>query len=307
MKQFDCITVGDLFIDIVMSGFASLPRHGEEAFATGLQREVGGGAAITACGLAKLGARVGLLGMLGGSDGQWVAERLKNRNVNIGGIRYHLSEPTGLTVAASSTEDRAFLSYNGANQFLKELLHDPSMHGWLATARHVHFAMPISPGLLRSLTDFLHQAGARVSVDVGWHPDWLEDEQSIDALKQVDLFFPNEREAGHMTGQSDPEAMLQAMGTMGLSNVALKLGSDGAMLLWDDEIFACPPQRIRPIDTTGAGDCFNAGFLYGTLLEKSPEQCLQLGNLCGGLSTLGLGGLASFPERDKVLSILSDS
>jgi sugar/nucleoside kinase (ribokinase family) len=91
---------------------------------------------------------------------------------------------------------------------------------------------------------------------------------------------------------------------MGLSNIALKLGSQGAMLLWDDEIFACPPQRVQPIDTTGAGDCFNAGFLYGMLQEKSPEQCLQIGNLCGALSTLGTGGLASFPERDKVLSVL---
>ena len=109
-KEFDCITVGDLFIDLVMSGFPALPRLGEEAFAEQLQREAGGGAAITACGLARLGERVGALGMVGESDGDWLRERLKSRGVRVDLLRVHLTEPTGLTVAVSTAEDRAFFT-----------------------------------------------------------------------------------------------------------------------------------------------------------------------------------------------------
>jgi sugar/nucleoside kinase (ribokinase family) len=114
--QFDCITVGDVFVDLVMCGFAALPQLGEEAFARRLRREIGGGAAITACGLSRLGARVSLLAMVRQSDGQCLLERLKDCGVETADIRFHLSEPTGLTVAASTAEDRAFLTYPGANQ-----------------------------------------------------------------------------------------------------------------------------------------------------------------------------------------------
>ncbi|MGH9838386.1 MAG: carbohydrate kinase family protein [Blastocatellia bacterium] len=306
-KQFDCITVGDVFVDIVMSGFASLPQLGEEAFASDLRREVGGGAAITACGLVRLGARVGLLAMVGQSDGQWLLDRLKDRGVETAGIRFHLTEPTGLTVAASTAEDRAFLTYNGANHFLKELLDDPRVHEPLARARHVHFALPIAPALLRAIAGKLHDAGCRVSVDVGWQKDWLEDERSIEALANIDLFLPNEREAELITGRPEPEAMLQSLSAMGVSRVALKRGARGAMLLWDDEIIECPPHRVRPVDATGAGDCFGAGFIYGLLQGESPERCLQIANLCGALSTESLGGIASFPDRDKVLNRLQNS
>ncbi len=299
-KTFDVITVGDVFIDIVMSGFAAWPQPGEEAFARQLHREIGGGAAITACGLARLGARVSVLTMAGQSDGQWLIERLKDGGVETGLIRFHLTEPTGLTVAVSTPGDRAFFTYAGANQFLKELLSDPQIHSELARARHVHIAFPIDPGLLSELADKLRAAGCSVSVDVGWQKDWLEDERASGALGRVDLFFPNEREAELMTGQPEPEAMLQSLSAMGLQCVALKLGARGSMLLDEDEIVECPPHRVKPVDTTGAGDSFDAGFIYGWLQGESPAACLRIASVCGALSTEGIGGVAAFPTREQL-------
>ena len=300
-KEFDCITVGDLFIDLVMSGFPALPRLGEEAFAEQLQREAGGGAAITACGLARLGERVGALGMVGESDGDWLRERLKSRGVRVDLLRVHLTEPTGLTVAVSTAEDRAFFTCAGANRFLPEFLETEQAFGLLALARHVHFALPVPPALLREFAARLHMTGGMLSIDVGWQPHWLDDERSLAALQEVDLFFPNEREAARMTGQTDPEAMLQAFAAAGLPAVALKLGAQGAMLLQDEEILVCPPQPVRALDTTGAGDCFDAGFLHGWLQGASPEECLRLGNRCGALSTRALGGLAAFPHPEELV------
>jgi sugar/nucleoside kinase (ribokinase family) len=295
-KKWDVITVGDVFVDIVMSGFPVWPQQGEEAFATELHQEIGGGAAITACGLAKLGLRVSVVAMVGQSYGQWLIERLKAAGVETNWIRFHLTEPTGLTVAVSSTNDRAFFTYAGANQFLKELLTDQRLHDELTRARHVHFALPIDPDLLSELADLLHSASCTVSIDIGWQKTWLQNERSLRALSKVDLFLPNEREAELMTGQQEPAAMLQSLATMGLRRVALKLGARGSMLLDEDEIIECPPHSVIPVDPTGAGDCFDAGFIYGFLREESPERCLRMASICGALSIEARGGVSGFPS-----------
>src|ERR1700730_11720391 len=102
-RPLDVIVVGDLFADLIMSGFASFPsRAGEELFADRFCREIGGGAAITACGLAKLGANVGAVGVVGETDGPWLIDRLEARGVNTSAIERSSSEPTAVTVSISS-------------------------------------------------------------------------------------------------------------------------------------------------------------------------------------------------------------
>src|SRR5690348_16389102 len=118
----DVVVIGELFIDEILSGFQTLPKLGEESFARHLQREVGGGAAITACGLAKLGIKVAVLGPVGKEDGNWVIERLSSCGVDCSGIEMDSNEPTGLTVSVSTREDRAFFTYYGANHLLTRML-----------------------------------------------------------------------------------------------------------------------------------------------------------------------------------------
>src|SRR5437763_5626555 len=91
------VVIGELFIDEILSGFQTLPKLGEESFARHFQREVGGGAAITACGLARLGIPVGVLGAVGKSDGAWVVNRLSDCGVDCSGLVFDPMEPTGLT------------------------------------------------------------------------------------------------------------------------------------------------------------------------------------------------------------------
>jgi sugar/nucleoside kinase (ribokinase family) len=90
-----------------------------------------------------------------------------------------------------------------------------------------------------------------------------------------------------------------------LRGVALKLGPDGAALLWDGEIHRCGPYPVEPLDTTGAGDCFDAGFIYGWLRGQSPGACLQIANVCGALSTRDLGGITASPAKDQLEAALA--
>lgn len=293
---FNVITVGDVFIDIVMTGFPAWPQPGEEAFAKELFREVGGGAAITACGLAKLGGYVGTLAMVGQTDGDWFTKRLEDCGVSTALIHREANLATGTTVSVSTSQDRSFFTYSGANAGLTKLLKEKAIRRELSRANIVHFACPLAPELLSELTDLIHAANHKVSIDVGWHPEWLTSKASWEALKKVDVFFPNEREAELMTGESAPEAMLKKFADAGFRAVALKLGEAGSMALWDGKIIHCLPHTVSAIDTTGAGDCFNAGFISGWLDNQPPLWCLQIGNFCGALSTTGLGGISAFPD-----------
>lgn len=94
-----------------------------------------------------------------------------------------------------------------------------------------------------------------------------------------------------MTGLREPEAMLNWFASRDIRRVVLKLGTQGAAMVWDGEIHFSPGHAATAIDTTGAGDCFDAGFLHAWLNGEHPADCLRAGNICGALSTQALGGL----------------
>jgi sugar/nucleoside kinase (ribokinase family) len=84
--------------------------------------------------------------------------------------------------------------------------------------------------------------------------------------------------------------------------VVIKCGSQGSMTQRDSKIIRVPALNVKPVDTTGAGDCFNAGFVYGYLRDETVEQCLRYANITGGLSTTAPGALA-VPQVDRVIEI----
>lgn len=293
--RWEVLTVGDVFVDLVLSGFARWPAPGEEVQAQSMSREVGGGAAITACGLARLGVRTGIFAAIG-HDGNWLRQRIAEHGVDPRPLQVDEAETTALTVAVSTREDRSFFTYAGANRGLPVLLAGGSPgRRLLREAGHVHLAMPIDPVQLMELAAELRSQGTTISLDVGWVEDWLRDPASLAALASVDLFLPNEREGEAMTGEVDPTAMLARFAKAGAGTVVLKRGPQGAMARLAGEVVTALPPPVTPVDTTGAGDCFDAGFLTAWRRGLPLATCLEVGNLCGALSTTEPGGLAGFP------------
>ena len=300
----DVLVAGDLFLDLVMSGFQSWPKPGEESFAKKFHKEVGGGAAITACGLSKLGFRTGVLGVVGKEDGQWMLKELRGRGVDTSSIHLTDAEPTAFTVSVSSARDRAFLTYGGANRELPAALGKLVGTAEATHVRHIHLAHAMNPLQAKTLFQAIRDRGWSLSLDVGWHPEWFADPRAMTALKLVDIFFPNEREAAEITKERETRRILEVFGQMGLCRVALKLGAEGAALLWDGEITFQKSGPLEAVDTTGAGDCFDAGFLYAWLRGMPPSLCLRAGAACGELSVRAMGGIAGAPSREELEAIL---
>jgi ribokinase len=304
MSRWDLLAAGDIFVDLVMTGFPRWPQPGEEVFAESLAREVGGGCAITAAGAAALGLRAAVIACVGLDEAAWVTRRLIGRGVDASGLCLDEEATTALTVSVSSPEDRAFFSYQGANRGLPGLLADPTTAALLGETRHLHLACALAPAALGELARAARRSSVTVSLDVGWHEDWLRDPAALTALRELDLFFPNRREAGCLTGEEQPEAMLHWLGRAGLRRVALKLGGEGAMLLWEGALLRQAPHPVPSVDTTGAGDAFDAGFLAAWLSGAGPERCLRQAAVCGALSTRALGGLAGLARADEVAAAL---
>lgn len=300
----EVLVAGDLFLDLVMTGFESWPNPGEESFAKEFHKEVGGGAAITACCLSKLGVRTLVSGVVGKSDGQWMLDELSKRGVDASRIRMVEDEPTAFTVSVSTSNDRALFTYGGANGKFPAILDSIADLAQRTGARHVHLGHPVNPARAKSLFQAIHDAGCSVSLDVGWHPGWLSDPEVIGALRMVDVFFPNLREASEITKETKPRRALEVLGRMGLRCVALKMGGEGAALLCNEQVMFQEPGRVVAVDTTGAGDCFDAGFLYAWLREMSPRQCLKAGAACGEASVKVMGGVAGAPTRGELETLL---
>jgi ribokinase len=298
--KLDVLVAGEVYVDLILGGFDCWPQPGHEAYATEYHREIGGGTPITACGLAALGTRTGLFGIAGSDHHAWIAGRLADRGVDTSLLSADPVEPTGISVAVTGPRDRAFFTYAGVNRHFEAAARMMPLAG----VRHVHLAWAPRWEIVPELCDRIHRAGCTVSLDAGWHESWLSNPRALDLLRTVDILFPNENEASRLTCEAEPGRMLKRFAQAGLPCVALKLGAQGSSLLIEGMMCDAAPHPATPIDTTGAGDCFDAGFLHAWLRGESPQRCLAIGNFCGAVSTEAYGGIAGFPSRERLREYL---
>jgi sugar/nucleoside kinase (ribokinase family) len=295
MKKYDVAVVGEIFIDHVFTGFGRWPNPGEEVFAPQYMRDVGGGAAITACALAKLDRSVSLVGIIGNEDANWIVNRLNAFGVSNDGI-VQIDGSTGVTVSVSIGEERSFFSHAGVNWALQSMLGSDAVLKVLCQARHVHFALPLEHELALTLLPALKKSGCTTSLDVGFHPDWLRRPENLEICRTVDYFFPNEREAALLCGGEGMDYLTFAQ-ERGLVCPVLKRGRSGAAMIANGVKYESPSLSVSVIDTTGAGDVFDAGFIDAQLDALSPEICLRRACVCGALSTRASGALSAVPDR----------
>ncbi len=307
-RDLDVLVIGEINPDVVVRDDDPRPQFGQvERWVDRIELVIGSSSAIFACGAARLGLRTAMVGVVGDDAlGRFMLAALAERDVDARAVVVDPSVPTGASVHLSSSSDRAILTAAGTMPLLTAA-QVPARS--IAQARHVHVgsiflldaARPHLPGLLRSA----RAGGATTSVDCNWDPRGTWDGGLRAILAETDVFLPNAVEAFSITGIEDMAEAARALVALGPRVVAVKLGEDGALVATAaGELIRVPAMPVKPLDTTGAGDSFDAGFLAGWLGGRSMIDCLSLGAVCGALSTLGIGGTATQPTMDEALATL---
>ena len=297
----DVLVVGDANPDLVLRGDVR-PRFGQaEQLLSGADLVLGGSAAITAAGCARLGLGTSLLTAIGDDVfGDITRERLTERGVELILPRAATGLPTGLSVILTPDEDdRAILTLPGT---IPTLLPEDITDEHLAGTRHLHVSsLYLQPRLAAGLAGVFERAraqGVGTSLDTNWDP--TEKWESItDILAHTDVFLPNANELRAVTGEQEvgkAAAKLVAAGT----TVVMKNGAAGARAWWPGDETSAPGLAVEVVDTTGAGDSFNAGFLAGRLGGLSIGEAIRWAAVAGSLSTRAAGGTAAQPTREEL-------
>lgn len=303
MPDIDLLVVGDANPDLVMTGDV-VPAFGQAEQVVDTARIlIGGSGAITACGAARLGLRTAFVGAVGDDVfGRFMLDALSQRGVDTSACVVTDAAPTGITVILSRGEDRAILTSTGAMRRLRVDALDPAA---IERARHVHVS---SFFLLRELAEELPRlferargGGATTSIDPNWDPLGEWDGGLLELLGATDVFLLNSAEARAITGLDDVDVAAQALAGRG-AIVAVKFGQGGGLAIEDDDVVRSESIPVQVVDTTGAGDSFDAGFLAGRLAGWTLDRCLSLAVACGSLSTRAEGGTDAQPTLEQALA-----
>ena len=277
------LCAGEAFEDLIFVGLDRIPGPGEEVKTDTFEATVGGGAVITAVAAARLGMKVDLLSALGPA----AVKRLRKERVRITNL-IRPGEAHAITAALSTTEDRAFVTFNGINVKLEGRLAKAIPK---AEAAHIHLCFyPHDCGLWTRIVTRLRKRGITSSWDFGWNEPLTSDRGLTDLIDALDFVFVNELEARLYTGEATLEGALTHW-RQRKAIVIVKQGENGAMWLAPDRDIHIAAPRVNVVDTTGAGDSFNAGFLVAWMKGKSPVECLTAGNKVGAASTQRAGGI----------------
>lgn len=314
VTDFDLAVLGDCNADLLVCGDDVVPAFGQqERLVNEAKLTIGGSGGICASGAARLGLRVAMVGVLGDDVfGRFMRDALAERGVDVSAVQTDRQVPTGLTVHLVRGDDRAMLTHPGTIERLRPEIVDADL---LASSRHVHVSSYfLQSGLWDGLSGLLgraRQAGATVSVDPNWDPSGTWDRGFSGIFSFLDFLLPNGAEAtelarttaGFSSELASPEAAARVLTAAG-ATVAVKLGAEGALAAAPDgSLVRVPALRgVRPKDSVGAGDSFDAGFLAANLWGWDARQALALGAACGALSTRASGGADAQPGRDEAVA-----
>ncbi len=287
-QRYDVLLSGAYFCDLIFNGLPELPQLGRDIFSSAFEMKPGG-AFYTALTLQRLGVSGGWLCDVGDDFfSRFIIEEAEAEGIDTSFFIRHDRPARRVAAAFSYAHERGFISYSDDEM--------PDELPWAALAQYQPRCLLLSHlgywSELHMLTALPQRDRLLVYLDCQDTTLSLDDTPGLaEALGHADVFAPNEAEALRLTGTATAEAALERLAEH-VPTAVIKLGHRGAIAQRGRERVAAPPIAVSPVDTTGAGDCFNAGFVYGLLQDVSLVDCLRYGNIVGGISTTQPGGSA---------------
>jgi sugar/nucleoside kinase (ribokinase family) len=306
-RDIDLLVVGEINPDIVVSDPDPVPVFGQaERIVASISLVPGSSSVIAAMGAARLGLRVAMVGVVGDDAfGRFMLDAMQGRGIDTAACRVATGRPSGASVILGSATNRAILTATGT---IADTRTDDVPPALLARARQVHVGSYfLQPGLAAGVPGLFAAAragGATTSLDPNWDPSGTWDGGFPAALSCTDVLLPNAAEAIRLAGIDDVEDAARALAA-GSRTVAVKLGPEGALgVAGGGPVVRVPaPTAGSIVDTTGAGDSFDAGFLAAWLAGAGLEEALRFAVACGTLSTRAAGGTDGQATPDEARAV----
>ncbi len=303
--MFDVTIAGEINLDLILYGLPENMPLERELLANDFKATLGSSSAILAHNLAVLGTKVGFITQIGSDDlGSIALERLGASGVDTSRTIYDKKQTTGVTVLLTHGKERHILTYPGTMSAMT--LRDLDL-SYLKSSRHFHLSsLYLQTGLAPDLPHLfreLKRAGLTISLDTNDDPADKWDGVLDELLVLIDILLPNEAEACRIARRDTLEEALAVLSKR-VPCIVVKQGARGALGQEGGTQIHVPAVHVTPVDTIGAGDSFNAGFLSAWLRMLPLEICAQAGNIAGALSTLRPGGTESFRDPELVSAFL---
>jgi sugar/nucleoside kinase (ribokinase family) len=294
-KKYDVVIAGDVFCDLIFTGLPRMPLSGEELFATGFEMTAGG-VFITAATLRRLGMDVGLFCHLGNDPlSAFILGELEREEIGLELVQRHNHSIRIITAAVSFAHDRSFVSFADPSPVEPRSSEALAKHDF----RHLHIHWLGQLWEEAQLVPLARERGASVSLDCGCCPDVMARPDVPEKVGLVDVFMPNRSEALEVTRTEDPEDALDVIAEW-VPTAVVKLGGEGAIAVHRGKRYRFAPLPVEAVDTTGAGDAFAGGYLYGLLSGLSFEERMRAATICGGMSVTARGGATNVPRLEEL-------
>ncbi len=304
---YEVAVIGDVFCDIVTVPIEAYPER-DRQIGCEFMLSPGGQAGNCAAVCATLGLETALVCKTGTDAlSAWVRAELEKTGVALQGsiaADAALQRP-GITVSITFTDgSRSMLSDRGANQALvEEEVNEELVRQSRFVMRAGHWNTEGMFPANRRLLEVAKAAGAVTGLDIGWsaYLGWTDRarETVLELLPVIDFLFVNEAELGELSGKPG-RAGAEELLRRGCKQVIVHRGAEGSAWIAPAELIECPAFEVTPVQPTGGGDVFNAGFIYAFLAGNDAEECLRFANACAARYISRKSGGAMFPSLDEV-------
>ena len=306
MKK-NCLVIGDLNVDLIVTDIKGPLEKGSEVTAQNHFLDIGGSGGVFSAVLSELGIKAYIVSIISNDFfGNYLIQRLKSHGVGIDKILIETGKDTGVTISLSYAEDKIQIS---SVEMVKKFNISDIIFEGLGNIKHVHFSSyymmdNLQEDYIKIISNIKKRYGnITFSMDTNDDPSDEWGGQIYNILPHIDIFLINKKEALMITKKDNIDDALKKLSKI-VKTVVIKLGIKGYIAKDNGNIYKGDSFNVDFKDSTGAGDNFDAGFIYGFLNNMGPEKSLRIGNICGAKSVEYLGGAGTKEKFNKINNLI---